>query len=86
MARQVGLMHQEPPKVASTGLPPLLETVIERMADGHQSTFANRYGFSKSGNSHWLNKGGIPPLKAWLTIAGYGGIPLDRLFAGDAEG
>lgn len=85
VARQVGLMLQEPPKVASTGLVPLLETVIERMADGRPSTFASRYGFSKSGISHWLNKGGIPSLKAWLTIAGHGGIGLDKLFAGDVE-
>lgn len=86
VARQVGLMLQEPPKVASHGLVPLLETVIERMADGRPSNFASRYGFSKSGISHWLNKGGIPSLKAWLTIAGHGGIGLDRLFAGDVEG
>lgn len=86
VARQVGLMVQEPPKVASTGLVPLLETVIERMADGRPSIFASRYGFSKSGISHWLNKGGIPALKAWLTIAAHGGIGLDKLFAGDVEG
>lgn len=85
-ARQVGLMLQAPPKVAPTGLVPLLETVIERMADGRPSTFASRYGFSKSGISHWLNKGGIPTLKAWLTIALHGGIGLDKLFAGDVEG
>lgn len=86
VARQVGLMLQEPPKVASTGLVPLLETVIERMADGRPSTFASRYGFSKSGISHWLNKGGIPALKAWLTIALHGGIGLDKVFAGELEG
>lgn len=86
VARQVGLMLQTPPKIASTGLVPLLETVIEQMADGRPSTFASSYGFSKSGISHWLNKGGIPALKAWLTIAGHGGIGLDKLFAGDIDG
>lgn len=86
VARQVGQVLQEPPKVASAGLVPLLETVIERMADGRPSIFASRYGFSKSGISHWLNKGGIPALKAWLTIALHGGIGVDKLFAGDVEG
>jgi len=84
-ARQVGLMLQAPPKVASEGLVPLLETVIKRMADGRASAFASRYGFSKSGISHWLNKGGIPTLKAWLTIGLHGGIGLDKLFAGDVD-
>lgn len=85
VARQVGLMLQAPPKVASDGLLPLLETIIERMADSRPSTFASLYGFSKSGVSHWLHKGGIPSLSAWLSIAGYGAIGLDKLFAGDIE-
>lgn len=85
-ARQVGLMLQAPPEVGADGRVPLLETVIERMADGRPSVFAGKYGFSKSGISHWLNKGGIPTLKAWLTIALHGGIGLDQLFAGNIEG
>lgn len=85
VARQVGLMLQEPPKVASTGLLPLLETIIERMADNRPGTFASMYGFSKSGISHWLNKGGIPSLSTWLTIVGHGAIGLDKLFAGEIE-
>ncbi|NMF99684.1 TniQ family protein [Aromatoleum toluolicum] len=85
MARQVGQMLQARPKIADTGLVPLLETIIERMADGRPSTFASRYGFSKSGISHWLNKGGIPTLSAWLTIALHGAIGLDQLFAGEVS-
>ena len=85
VARQVGLMLQTPPKVTAEGRQALLETVIHRMADGRAGTFANRYGFSKSGVWHWVNKGGLPSLRAWLTIALHGGIGLDRLFAGDIE-
>lgn len=78
-------MLQTPQKLAPTGLVPLLETIIERMPDGRPGTFASRYGFSKSGISHWLNQGGIPTLKAWLTIGLHGGIGLDKVFAGDVE-
>lgn len=85
VARQVGLMLQAPPKVSAEGLRPLLETVIQRVAGGRVSNFASRYGFSKSGVWHWVNKGGLPSLKGWLTIALHGGIGLDRLFAGDID-
>ncbi|OWW22626.1 TniQ family protein [Noviherbaspirillum denitrificans] len=85
VARQVGLMLQALPKVTAEARTPLLETVIQRMADGRAATFAKRYGFSKSGVWHWVNKGGLPSLKAWLTIALHGGISLERLFAGDID-
>lgn len=85
VARQVGLMLQAPPKVGAEGRTALLQTVIQRMADGRIATFARRYGFSKSGIWHWVNNGGLPSLRAWLTIALHGGIGLDRLFAGEIE-
>ena len=85
IARQVGKMLEQHPKVAVEGVVPLLETVIERMADGQISTFASRYGFSKSGVWHWLRKGGLPNIKAWLTIALNGGIGLDQFFAGAVD-
>lgn len=83
VARHVGLMLERAPQVNDAGRLPLIQTVIERMADGRMVQFASRYGFSKSGVSHWLNHGGMPNLKAWLTIALHGGIGLDRLFAGE---
>lgn len=83
VARQVGNMLEERPQVAVDGVVPLLETVIERMAGGQITTFAGHYGFSKSGVWHWLRKGGLPSLKAWLTIALHGGIGLNQLFAGE---
>lgn len=55
----------------------LLETVIERMADSRVSTFAQMLGLSKSGAWHWLNKGGLPTLPAWLAISLHGGIGLE---------
>ena len=85
IARQVGNMVVHRPQVGVDGVMPLLETVIERMADGRIATFAKRYGFSKSGIWHWLRKGGLPSIKAWLTIALNGGIGLDKLFAGEVE-
>lgn len=78
-------MLEHRPQVGAEGLLPLLETVIERMADGRITTFAERYGFSKSGVWHWLRKGGLPSIKGWLTIALNGGIGLDKLFAGAIE-
>lgn len=85
IAGQVGLMLQGKPCVAPEGVVDLLRVVIERMADSKVATFANRYGFSKSGVWHWVNSGGFPGIRAWLTIALHGGIGLDRLFAGDVE-
>lgn len=86
LARQAGNMLSTQPLVAKDGVVPLLETVIERMADGQMAAFASRYGFSKSGVWHWVGKGGLPNLKAWLTIALNGGIGLDQLFAGEVDG
>jgi predicted DNA-binding transcriptional regulator AlpA len=85
IARQVGRMLEHRPQVGVDGLLPLLETVIEKMADGRISTFAKHYGFSKSGVWHWLRKGGLPSIKGWLTIALNGGIGLDKLFAGAVD-
>lgn len=82
VARQVGKMLEHRPQVGAEGVLPLLEMVIERMADGRISSFAKRYGFSKSGIWHWLRNGGLPSIKGWLTIALNGGIGLDKLFAG----
>ncbi|RJG05364.1 TetR family transcriptional regulator [Noviherbaspirillum cavernae] len=85
VVRQVGQTLQQRPQVAEDGLTSLLGVVIERMAANNMATFAKQYGFSKSGVWHWMNKGGLPSLKAWLTIALHGGIGLDKLFAGDVE-
>lgn len=85
VARQVGYMLEHRPQVAAGGVVPLLETVIEKMAGGQVARFARRYGFSKSGVWHWLRKGGLPSLQAWLTIALHGGIGLDQLFAGKVD-
>ncbi|KDC57254.1 TniQ family protein [Bordetella bronchiseptica] len=85
IAGQVGLMLQGKPCVAREGVVDLLRVIIERMAGSKGATFASRYGFSKSGVWHWVNSGGVPGIRAWLTIAMHGGISLDRLFAGDVE-
>lgn len=85
VARQVGKMLALRPNISPDGLIPLLETVIERMADGQIAVFAKQYGFSKSGVWHWLRKGGQPSLNAWLTITLHGGISLDTLFAGKVD-
>lgn len=34
---------------------------------------------------HWLNKGGLPTLSAWLSISLHGGIGLEKLFTGDID-
>lgn len=86
VARQAGTMLTARPLVAADGVVPLLEVVIERMAHGQIATFARRYGFAKSGIWHWLKKGGLPSIRAWLTIALHGGIGMDKLFAGDLDG
>lgn len=86
IARQVGGMLAQRPRLASDGVVPVLEAVIERMAEGSISMFASRYGFSKSGVWHWLRKGGLPTIRGWLTIALTGGIGLKQLFAGEIEG
>lgn len=78
-------MLARPPQVDHDGTHALLETLVERMAHGSITTFANRVRLSKSGVWHWFNKGGIPTLQAWLAISINGGIGLDRLFVGDLD-
>lgn len=82
-ARQGAQMLAHRPTVSADQVNTLLETVIERMADSRVSTFAQMLGLSKSGVWHWLNKGGLPTLPAWLAISLHGGIGLDRLFFGE---
>ena len=72
-----------PPKIAADGVGKLLETIIERMTAGNVAAFAKRLGLSKSGVWHWVNKGGLPTLPAWLTIALHGGVGLEQLYAGE---
>ena len=83
VARQVGQMLATPPRVASDGVAKLLAVIIERMAQGNVAAFAQKLGLSKSGVWHWVRKGGLPTLPAWLGIALHGGIGLERLFAGE---
>ncbi|WP_434514327.1 TniQ family protein [Dechloromonas sp. ARDL1] len=83
VARQVGLMLATLPRIASDGVATLLETIIERMAQGNVAAFAQQLGLSKSGVWHWVRKGGLPTLPAWLGIALHGRIGLERLFAGE---
>lgn len=82
-ARQVGQMLSMPPRVAADGVTKLLEVVIERMADGNVAAFAQKVGLSKSGVWHWVRKGGLPTLPAWLAISLHGGIGLEKLHAGE---
>jgi len=83
VARQVGQMLATRPHVTSDGVAKLLEAIIECMAQGNVATFAQKLGLSKSGVWHWVRKGGLPTLPAWLAIALHGGIGLERLFAGE---
>lgn len=83
VARQVGQMLATTPRVADDGVATMLETIIERMAQGNVAAFAQQLGLSKSGVWHWVRKGGLPTLPAWLAIALHGGIGLERLFAGE---
>lgn len=85
VARQVGQMLSHAPMVSTDGVGALLEMVIERMADGRVATFAQKLGLSRSGVWHWVNKGGLPTLEAWLAICLHGGISLDTLFAGELD-
>ncbi len=82
-ARQVGQMLATPPRIATDGVTKLLETIIEKMSDGNAAAFAQKLNLSKSGVWHWLRKGGLPTLPAWLSIALHGGISLEKLFAGE---
>lgn len=47
------------------------------------STRSVQLGLSKSGVWHWVRKGGLPTLPAWLAVAIHGGIGLEKLFAGE---
>lgn len=85
VARQVGQMLATTPMVAADGVSTLLEAVIEKMASGRVGTFAKRLGVSKSGVWHWVRKGGLPNLHAWLAMCLHGGIGLNKLFAGDID-
>lgn len=86
VARQVGTMLADVPRVSADGLTGLLGTVIEQMASGRIATFAKQLELTKSGVWYWLNKGVQPGIHAWLAIALHGGIGLDKLFAGDLDG
>lgn len=86
VARHVGHMLASTPGVDADGVTRLLETLIEKMASGNVAAFAQQLGLSKSGVWHWVRKGGLPMLPAWLTIALHGGIGLETLFAGSLEG
>lgn len=83
VTRQVGQMLATLPRVADHGVAKLLEAIIERMAHGNVAAFAQLLGLSKSGVWHWVRKGGLPTLPAWLAIALHGGIGLEKLFAGE---
>jgi len=82
-SRQVGQMLAATPLISANGVTPLLEAVIERMANGNVAAFAKKLNLSKSGVWHWVRKGGSPTLTAWLAISLHGGIGLDKLFAGE---
>lgn len=82
-ARQVGQMLATPPSIATGGVTKLLESIVERMANGNVAAFAQKLGLSKSGVWHWVRKGGLPTLPAWLAVAIHGGIGLEKLFAGE---
>lgn len=81
VSRQTGLILANPQRCED--VTKLLETIIERMEAGNVAAFAKRLGLSKTGVWHWVQKGGLPSLPAWLKIALNGGIGLDRLFAGE---
>lgn len=82
-ARQVGRMLATPPRIAADGVTKLLEAIVERLADGNVAAFARQLGLSKSGVWHWVRKGGLPTLPAWLAIALHGRIDLEKLNAGE---
>lgn len=87
MARQVELMLANPPVFPeSASLAETLSKVVARMAGGNVARFAQRLGLSKSGVWHWVNRGGMPTIRAWLEISLHGGIPLHQLVQGDLEG
>ena len=82
-ARQIGQMLATPPRIDAESTSILLEAIIEKMATGNVAVFAKKLGLSKSGVWHWVRKGGLPTLPAWLQIALHGGIGLEKLFAGE---
>lgn len=81
-ARQIGQMLATPPRSAGDSATELLETIVERMADGNVAVFAKKLGLSKSGVWHWVRKGGLPTLPAWLAMALHGGVGLEKILGG----
>ena len=81
--RQVGQMLATPPRIDAQRTSMLFEAIIEKMAAGNVAVFAKKLGLSKSGVWHWVRKGGLPTLPAWLQIALHGGVGLEKLFAGE---
>jgi hypothetical protein len=81
--RQVGQMLATPPRFDTKSTAMLLEVIIEKMAAGNVAVFAKKLGLSKSGVWHWVRKGGLPTLPAWLQIGLHGGVGLEKLFAGE---
>lgn len=73
------------PGIPQGGVSDVLKLIVSRMAGGQAGTFARRMGFSKSGVWHWVTKGGLPTLQAWLTICLHSGLGMDRLFSGDLD-
>jgi len=86
VSRHVGLMLANPlVPIEREAVAELLREVVSRMAGGNVARFAKRLGMSKSGVWHWVNRGGLPGLGAWLGISRQGGIALDRLLRGNFE-
>lgn len=83
--KRIEQMLARAPEVDAEQVPALLETLVERMAHGRITTFAQEIGLSKSGVWHWFKKGGRPTLQAWLAISVRAGIGLDRIFTGNLE-
>lgn len=60
----MGQMLATPPRITTDGVTKLLETIIEKMANGNAAAFAQKLNLSESGVWHWLRKGGLPTLPA----------------------
>lgn len=87
VARQIELMLANPPiPLENTSLAETLTQVVARMAGGNIARFAQKLGLSKSGVWHWVNRGGMPTIRAWLDISLHGGIALHQLMQGNLEG
>jgi hypothetical protein len=87
VARQIGFMLASPPlPIERDALTDLMREVVSRMAGGNVARFSKRLDLSKSGVWHWVNKGGLPTIRAWLGISLHGGIALEKLMRGDLDG